>query len=116
MTPTFAMTIRHDPTLTTQGAVHDAVGRLTDAHKELRHYQNALIDILNTNQDERIETYDTPAMDGDFVSSTDGTRLLWMPEVGRAALNGYQSGDWQWTDAPSPEDALRRYREDEMQP
>lgn len=63
-----------------------------------------------------IEIYNLPEMDGDFVSSTNGTRLLWMPEIGRAAFNSYQGGDWQWTDASSPEDALRRYRDDEMAP
>ncbi len=116
MTPTAAITIPADKSLTTQGAIHNYVGILSDTYDCLRHYQNALLDIVNTNQDDAIEIYDIPAMDGDFVSSTNGTRLLWMPEIGRAALNAYQGGDWQWTDASSPQDALRRYLEDEMQP
>lgn len=114
MTPDATLTIPAEKSLTTQTSVSDYLDTLVATHDCLRHYRYALIDVVNTNQDDTVEIYNVPAMDGGFVSSTNGIRLLWMPEIGRAALNGYQGGDWQWTDAHSPEDALRRYRDDEM--
>jgi hypothetical protein len=116
MTPIFKMTIKANATLNTHLAVLNYIDALIDEHDCLRHYQYALVDVVNKVEDDAIELYEVPEMDGDFVSSTNGTRLLWMPEINRAALNGYQGGDWQWTDADSPEDALRRFHEDDMMP
>jgi len=116
MVPDFVVTIKADPALTTQAAVREAIGRLQAQYRDLDHFAGALVDVLNTQEDDEIELYNIPDMEGDFVSSTNGTRLLWMPGCGRAALNSYQSGDWQWTDASSPQDALRRYREDDLAP
>jgi len=120
MTPTFAMTIKANPNLTTRDAVNDYVDQLITEHDELSHYRYALVEIVNTQHDDRIEIYNEPDMEGDYVSSTNDTRLLFMPGGdgyhGRAALNAYQSGDWQWTDASSPDDAIRRYKEDDLRP
>ena len=114
MTPDFAITIQPSATFTTAVTVVGYINDLTDAHPALAPYRHALVDIINTQESDPIELFNIPAMAGDFVSN--GTRLLWMPEIGRAALNSFQSGDWQWTDASSPEDALRRYAEDDMAP
>lgn len=94
----------------------DLLERLAIKVPALEPYRGALVDIINDNQDDAIEIYNIPDMDGDFVSSTNGVRLLFMPEINRAALNSYQSGDWQWTDACSPEEALELYRTGTMRP
>lgn len=116
MTPVHRIIIKANPELTTQAAVRAYISGLQLEFPVLRNYTYALVDVVNEKVDYRIEIYEESDMDGDFVSSTHGTRLLWIPDVGRAALNSFQSGDWQWTDADSPEDALRRYREDDMRP
>jgi hypothetical protein len=108
------LTIAANPALVTKSAVMEYIEELQSEHPELRPYTYALIDIVNTKEDDRIEIYDEPDMEGDFVSSTNGTHLIWMPDVGRAVVNAYQASDWQWTDAASPEDALRRYHEGEL--
>jgi hypothetical protein len=114
MTPDFTMTVKANPDLHTQAAVMTYLEVLAADHPELADYRYALIDIVNTQHDDQIEIYNIPDMEGDFVSSANGTRLLWMPEIGRAALNAYQGGDWAWSDASDPEDALRRYAEDDL--
>lgn len=116
MTPTLTLTIKANSTLTTQAAVRAFIEQLKAEHPALAPYTNALVDVVNTAEDDQIEIYDEPDMDGDYVSPTNGTRVLWMPNIGRAALNSFQSGDWQWTDAKSAEDAIRRYREDDLAP
>ena len=116
MTPDLALTIRANPALTTQEAVREYIEQLQTDHPALAHYAGALVDVVNTSEDAVIEIYNEPDMDGEFVSGTNGTRLLWMPDIRRAALNCYQAGDWSWTDAKSPEDAIRRYREDDLAP
>lgn len=116
MTPDFICTIEAESALVTQSAVTQFCETLTARLPALDPYKGALVDVVNTKTSDDIEIYNVPDMDGDFVSSTNGTRLLWMPAIGRAALNSYQAGDWQWTDAASPEEALRRYRDDDMSP
>lgn len=110
----FAVTIKANSNLSTDYAVRNYISELTVDHPELMDYRSALVDVVNTNQDEKIEIYNIPAMDGEYVSGGNGTRILWMPEIGRAALNSYQAGDWQWTDASSPEDALEQFQDDNM--
>jgi hypothetical protein len=116
MTPDLTLTIKANPTLTTRSAVAEYIEDLQAEHPALSHYAGALADVVNTSEDDSIEIYNEPDMEGDYVSSTNGTRLLWMPAIGRAALNCYQSGDWHWTDASSPEDAIRRYHNNDMAP
>lgn len=116
MTQDFATIIKANPALTTQAAVRSYIDTIISQHDDLAHYRHVLVDIVNTEHDDAVEVYNVPAMDGEHVSSTNGVRLLWMPEIGRAALNSYQAGDWQWTDAASPEDALRRFAADDMRP
>lgn len=116
MTPDLAVTIQANPDLHTSEAVRNYVGRLVAEHSELAAFKNALIDVVNTTVDDRVEIFSIPDMEGDFASRTNGTRILWMPDIGRAAVNAYQGGDWTWTDAASPEDALTRYRSGEVMP
>jgi hypothetical protein len=108
------ITIKANKTLTTEVAVRGYIDQLIDETPELSHYRYALVDVVNTENDDTIELHSEPDMEGDFVSSTNGVHMLWMPEINRAALNCWQGGDWQWTDATSHEDAFRRFREDDM--
>jgi hypothetical protein len=116
LAPTLTLTIKADKSLTSHAMINAYISQLIDDHPELTNYRYALVDVVNTQIDDTIELYDEPDMDGEYVSPTKGTLLLWLPIIGRAALNSYQAGDWQWTDADSPEDAIRRYREDDMRP
>ena len=110
-------TIKANESLHTQVAIAAYIEELTANHKELQRFENALIDVVNTRNDDVIEIYVSPdELANGYLSSTNGVLLLWMPGIGRAALNCFQGGNWQWTDASSPNDALRRYLEDDMQP
>ena len=111
MTPDLTITIKANAALETQEAVRQYIEELQCDHDALRHYGGALVDVVNTQEDDIIEIYNLPSDDG-----VNGTRLLWMPCIGRAALNAYQCGDWLWTDAASPDEALRRYLDDDMRP
>ncbi len=46
------------------------------------------------------------------IHTVDGVTILWIPEALRAGC--CTNGDTLWTDATSPEDAARRYVNDEM--
>ena len=39
-----------------------------------------------------------------------------MPDTRSAAVSPFDGGQWQWTRASNPQDALRRYRDGRMQP
>lgn len=110
----FAITLKANPKLHSQEAVRSYVDQLVAKHKELENFKEVLLDVVDTVMDYRIELFSIPEMEGEYISHTDGIHLLWIPEIARAALNRYQAGDWRWTDASSPEDALRRYREGDM--
>lgn len=107
MTPTFEITIKAMPTLNTKAAVSAYLAELEADHPVLAPYHYALMDVVNTRDDDVIHIFDVADQE---------IRLLFMPEIGRAALNRYQSGDWQWTDAHSPKQALDRYNNDDMRP
>lgn len=56
--------------------------------------------------------------DGDFRTGN-GIQIAWHEDSGRAGLiyvGSGSSGTTDWTDASSPEDALRRYLDDDMRP
>jgi hypothetical protein len=42
--------------------------------------------------------------------------ILWLPDARSAAVKSYDSGEWQWTRASNPQDALRRYQDGRMEP
>ena len=92
------VTIKANPSL---AGIREYIEEILVDHPCLAPYEMARHDIVNAYQDDLIEIYNRPSGDG-----INGTRLLWMPKIGRAALNQYQAGDWQWTDADSPQDAL----------
>lgn len=56
----------------------------------------------------------------EVYSDSDGEHalsILWLPEIGRAGIVTTQgTGTALWTDALSPGDAARRFREDDLNP
>lgn len=46
------------------------------------------------------------------IHIVDGVTVLWIPEANRAGC--CTNGDTLWTDATSPEDAARRYVDDDL--
>lgn len=112
MTPDLTLTIKAKSSMTSQEDKHEYVRKLIGDYPQLVSYYGALIEVVDTRNDENIEIYNDPDREGGFSPIT--TQLLWIPAIARAAA--YRYGDWQWTDASSPEDAIRRYREDDMRP
>lgn len=61
------------------------------------------------------ELYEDTAHAGDAPNAA--LQILWIPEILRAGIvytGSGSSGMTTWTDASSPEDALRRYVEDDI--
>ena len=58
--------------------------------------------------DSRVEVYEG--------AGKDCVRVLWLPDTRSAAVAAYDGGEWQWTRASNPQDALRRYQDGRMQP
>jgi hypothetical protein len=116
-TTTMKITIKSNPALTTQAAVQSYINDLITETPALAKYRGALVDVVNTQHDDVVVLHsETDMRDDGHLDAANGVHCLWMPEIGRAALNSFQAGDWQWTDARSAEDAVRRYREDDMSP
>lgn len=105
------ITIKAAPAeLPTHSSIYAYVEELISEREELSQIRYALTDIVNDTQDVIIEIH---------IVSAEGAHdihVVWMPEHDRAACNVYGSGsgDWQWTDASSPEDAARRYCSNDM--
>jgi len=99
-------TVAHPEKVENMEILHSEVNKLSDT---LYNFEGALEDAVDFKEDQLFELYQIPEMEGDFVSKTKGTYILWMPNIKRAALNSYEAGNWQWTDARSPQDALNRY-------
>ena len=83
---------------------------LIDSSPALLPYRHALIDVLALKTDSRVEAYE------DREAGKDGVRILWLPDTRSAAIAPYEGGEWQWTRASNPQDALRRYHDGRMQP
>lgn len=85
----------------------------TGIDRESYHHEHGLpLDLA-----EEMTTAATPAELHEFTAGAGETvAVLWFPEVRRAACTILSSGtgDAVWTDASSPEDARRRYLDDEM--
>lgn len=110
------LTIPTHPMLNTDAAKREYIDDLADEHPALAHYRYAVWEVINADCPVPVELYRDEEIGQDGYLTGRATLLLWLPEIDRAALNESQGGDWQWTDASSPADALRRYREDEMAP
>ena len=79
-------------------------------------WSGALADILeHATEPTTVELYSYQLVDDrGYIRSYPTIHLAWSPQHGRAALEA--GADWDWTDAADPEDALRRYLEDDMSP
>ena len=59
-----------------------------------------------------VETYLLIALDDAGYRKSVAGQMLWFPGIGRAGITW--GADADWTDADSPEDAVRRYTAGEM--
>jgi hypothetical protein len=109
------ITIKANPDLKTDAEAWEYIDDLIAETPDLSPYRGALYDLVKVREDFAIELHeDTDVRPDGYLDTMNGVRCLWIPATGRAALNCYQAGDWAWTDADSAEDAIRRYREDDM--
>jgi hypothetical protein len=83
---------------------------LIDSSPALLPYRYALINVMALKTDSRVEIYE------DREAGRDTVCTLWLADARSAALKPYDSGEWQWTRASNPLDALRRYQDGRMQP
>ncbi len=81
---------------------------LIDSSPTLLPFRYALIDVMALKTDSRVEVHEE--------AGKDGVRILWLPDTRTAAVAPYDGGEWQWTRASNPQDALRRYHDGRMQP
>lgn len=79
-------------------------------------YERPLRDLLASGElHSKVDLVSEADMQPDgYLSTTHGVHVVYVHAIGRAAVNAWQGGDWQWTDASSVEDAIRRYREDDL--
>jgi hypothetical protein len=110
MTPVLSTIIKSDSGSTDAAGIRAYLDSLIDASPALLPYRYALIDVMALKTDSRVEFFEDREMGKDSV------RILWLPDARSAAIASYDAGEWQWTRASNPQDALRRYREGRMQP
>jgi len=108
MTPILSTVIKSDNGTTDAGRIRAYLDDLIESLPALLPYRYALIDVMALKTDSRVEVYED--------AGKDGGRILWLPDTRGAAIAPYEGGEWQWTRASNPQDALRRYRDGRMQP
>jgi hypothetical protein len=109
MTPIVVTTIRTDGGSTNVALTRSYLDGLIDKFPTLLPYRYAIIDVMAARSDSRIEIYEESPGEA-------GWRMLFMPDARRAAVSGDEGRTWQWTRASNANDALRRSRDDRMQP
>jgi hypothetical protein len=110
VTPIPSTVIKSDSGSTEAARIRAYLDNLIDSSPGLLPYRYALIDVMALKTDSRVEVYE------DQGAGKDGVRILWLPDTRSAAIAPYDGGEWQWTRASNPQDALRRYRDGRMQP
>jgi hypothetical protein len=110
MTPILSTVIKSHHSATDAGRVRDYLDNLIESLPALLPNRYALIDVMALKTDSRVEVYE------DQGAGKDRVCLLWLPDSRSAALKLYDRGEWQWTRASNPQDALRRYQDGRMQP
>ena len=110
MTPILSTVIKSDKGSTEAARIRAYLDNLIESSPALLPYRYALIDVMALKTDSRVEAYE------DREAGKDGVRIVWLPDTRSAALKLYDSGEWQWTRASNPQDALRRYHDGRMQP
>lgn len=79
----------------------------------LSRYTHALAECVST-EPVTVELYDEQDLDDAGYLTDHGARIVWLADIKRAAVSHRQENYFEWTDASSPEDALRRWREGDM--
>jgi hypothetical protein len=128
MTPILSTVIKSHHGSADAGRIRAYLDDLIESSPALGPCRYALIDVMALKADSRVEVYEVreagkesgrllwlPDIPGAAVKP-DSVCILWLPDTRSAAVKPYDSGEWQWTRASNPEDALRRYQEGRMQP
>ncbi len=110
MTPILSTVIKSDNGSTEAARIRAYLDNLIDSSPAHLPYRYALIDVIALKTDSRVAVYE------DREAGKHGVRILWLPDTRSAAIAPYDGGEWQWTRASNPQDALRRYHDDRMQP
>jgi hypothetical protein len=110
MTPILSTFIKSDHGATDGGRIRAYLDDLIDSSSALLPYRHALIDVMALKTDSRVEVHE------DRKTGKGGVRILWLPDTRSAAIAPYDGGEWQWTRASNPQDALRWYQDGRMQP
>jgi hypothetical protein len=110
MTPVLSTVIKSDSGSKDAARIRSYLDSVIDGSPALLPYRYALIDVMALKTDSRVECFE------DREAGKDGVRILWLPDARSAAVAPFDGGEWQWTRASNPQDALRRYREGRMQP
>jgi hypothetical protein len=127
MTPILSTVIKSDNGTTDVGRIRAYLDDLIESLPALLPCRYALIDVMALKTDSRVEVYEEAGKDGGRIlwlpdtpsakeAGQDGVRILWLPDTRTAAIAPYDGGEWRWTRASNPQDALRRYRDGRMQP
>ena len=96
----------------------NAATRASDVHSEIGQNYGAIRDMLaNRTFGEHVAELGRDAGerdDQDLPRADAGIEVIYLPGLGRAAID--DNAGTHWTDADSVEDAIRRFREDDLSP
>lgn len=110
MTPIYTTVIKGNAGTADAAQLRAYLDSVIEAAPVLVAYRHALAELATLKGESRIEVYEHPETGNGRVL------VLWLPDAKRAVLKAYDAvGDWQWTRASNPQDALRRYRDGRMQ-
>jgi hypothetical protein len=110
MMPILTMVLKTDRRFADVEETRAYLDGLENKDPALLPYRYALIDVWEQiGGDARIEIFEQPEVGDDRVL------LLWLPDHHRAALKLYDRGEWQWSDAANPRDALRWFHDGGIQ-
>jgi hypothetical protein len=116
MTPILSTLFKSHHVTIDAGHIQAYLDDLIEGSPALLPYRYALVEVAALKTDSRIEIYEDQAAgkDSGRIWLPEGATvkpntvcLLWLPDSRSAALKPYDTGEWQWTRASNPQDALR---------
>jgi hypothetical protein len=110
MTPILSTVIKSHHGTADAGRIRDYLDNVTKSLPALLPYRYTLLDVMALKTDSRVEIYEDREAGGGSIC------ILWLPDARSAALKPCDTGEWQWTRASNPLDALRRYKDGRMEP
>ncbi|PPQ34810.1 hypothetical protein SAMN06265338_1382 [Rhodoblastus acidophilus] len=106
MKPILMMVLKSDRRFADAEGTRAYLDEIQDVRPTLAPYRYALIDVWEQfGGDVRIEIYEQPEAGDDRIL------MLWLPEHRRAAIKGYDYGEWTWMDAVSLRAACSHFLE-----